>query len=226
MVSEVCRTLGAIREAFWPRHRRFCSVMDKRTGTWWLCPLRPKGICSWLQTLLPCRGCPFQGLPRVRKRAGSMAPPVTKNRSNGETRQPSIMPFQSWLSLTGTNLSGYIRMPAKQEQEQSLRRSRKWSRKPWQTQATDGPKTDEKKLPTDRECLAVLWAIEKFASDLQAKEHSPSSRIVPPLPCCSRVRLSPRSHRSHFGLCSTTWSSSGSRGPNINLPMHFTFTRQ
>ena len=30
-------------------------------------------------------------------------------------------------------------------------------------------KTDEKKSPTDRECLAVLWAVDKFASYLQAR---------------------------------------------------------
>ena len=30
-------------------------------------------------------------------------------------------------------------------------------------------KTDEKKPPTNRKCLAVLWAIDKFASYLQAK---------------------------------------------------------
>ena len=30
-------------------------------------------------------------------------------------------------------------------------------------------KTDEKKSPTDRECLAVLWVVDKFASYLQAR---------------------------------------------------------
>ena len=30
-------------------------------------------------------------------------------------------------------------------------------------------KTDEKQSPTDRECLAMLWAIDKFVSYLQAR---------------------------------------------------------
>ena len=82
-------------------------------------------------------------------------------------------------------------------------------------------KPDEKTSPTDRKCLAVLLAIDKFTSYLQARPFIPIADCSALTWLFKSQALSASFTDGHFGFCSTTWSSSGDREPNTSLLMRY-----